>query len=302
MKRIVVGFDASDEAHDALRLAMTLADAEGTQLEVAVALEYAPLPIEVGTYERAPAEHFDEVFADAERHLGGVEFARRELRDTSPARALTELAEAESPEMIVIGSTHRGALGRVYPGGVGERLLNGAPCPIAVAPRGFARGEHFGLGVIGVAYDGTEESKHALAAAHDMAKRHGASLRLIAAVRYRDPIPSRIGITRAGLREQLRTHFREVLDSGVSTVADAADTETETVLEDGDPAAVLATQGVELDLLVLGSRGYGPLRRALLGGVSAEVMRTAPCPVIVVPRVTKAATDGSESRAGTRGA
>jgi nucleotide-binding universal stress UspA family protein len=98
MKRIVVGFDASDEAHDALRLAMALAGAEGAQLEVAVALEYALLPIEVATYERALAEHFDEVFADAERQLGGVEFARRERRNrSSPWRRPTTWRSATAP-------------------------------------------------------------------------------------------------------------------------------------------------------------------------------------------------------------
>ena len=65
----------------------------------------------------------------------------------------------------------------------------------------------------------------------------------------------------------------------------------ETKLAEGDPAAVLADQGVELDLLVLGSRGYGPVRATLLGAVSAEVMRTAPCPVVVTPREAGPAKD-----------
>jgi nucleotide-binding universal stress UspA family protein len=38
-----------------------------------------------------------------------------------------------------------------------------------------------------------------------------------------------------------------------------------------------------LDLLVLGSRGYGPLRSVLLGGVSGHLIRTASCPVVVCP-------------------
>ena len=40
----------------------------------------------------------------------------------------------------------------------------------------------------------------------------------------------------------------------------------------------------DADLLVLGSRGYGPRRAVLLGGVSGRVVRRAACPVIVVPR------------------
>jgi nucleotide-binding universal stress UspA family protein len=50
----------------------------------------------------------------------------------------------------------------------------------------------------------------------------------------------------------------------------------------GDAAANLEEEGVELDLLVIGSRGRGPIKNLLLGSVSADVMRRAPCPVVVV--------------------
>jgi len=284
MRKIVIGFDGSEGSEDALQLGKALGRAEGAELVVAAALPYDPLPIAVETYDQALAEHFDELFAQAENQLPGVEFVRRELRDASPGHALTDVADAEGADMIVLGSTHRGKVGRVYPGSVGERLLNGAPCAVAIAPRGYARREHYGLGTIGVGYDGTEESQLALAEAEHLAEQLGASLRLIAIV---PPVPvtaSRIGHTEVGYTDVLRQHFRDVLDVGASKLGYA--TALETVLEEGEPAAVLAAQGVELDLLVIGSRGYGPVRRALLGGVSAEVMRTAPCPVIVVPRAS----------------
>jgi nucleotide-binding universal stress UspA family protein len=53
----------------------------------------------------------------------------------------------------------------------------------------------------------------------------------------------------------------------------------------GDPVQVLEAEGEgDLDLLVLGSRRFGPVRRVLPGSVSSELVRLAPCPVIVVPR------------------
>jgi Universal stress protein family len=36
--------------------------------------------------------------------------------------------------------------------------------------------------------------------------------------------------------------------------------------------------------MIMGSRGYGPLRAALLGGVSHALVRKAACPVIILPR------------------
>ena len=39
-----------------------------------------------------------------------------------------------------------------------------------------------------------------------------------------------------------------------------------------------------VDVLFAGSRGYGPLRRALLGSVSGALVRDAGCPVVITPR------------------
>ena len=82
-----------------------------------------------------------------------------------------------------------------------------------------------------------------------------------------------------------RQLIRDDLERSLSTAIEGIHRlDAEQMIVDGDPADVLAAHGVELDLLVIGSRGYGPLRRTLLGGVSAKVMRLAPCPVLVTSR------------------
>jgi nucleotide-binding universal stress UspA family protein len=58
-----------------------------------------------------------------------------------------------------------------------------------------------------------------------------------------------------------------------------------------DPADVLIRVSENLDLLICGSRGYGPLRAVLLGGVSRRLTAEARCPVIVLPRGVKASLD-----------
>jgi hypothetical protein len=56
-----------------------------------------------------------------------------------------------------------------------------------------------------------------------------------------------------------------------------------------EPSGRLAALGPDdVDLLVCGSRGYGPARRVLLGGVSSRLIRRARLPVAVVPRATTA--------------
>ena len=59
------------------------------------------------------------------------------------------------------------------------------------------------------------------------------------------------------------------------------------VLFGSDPAAaILYVAAVNVDLLVLGSRAYGPVRRALAGSVSSGAVRHAPCPVLLTPRLS----------------
>jgi len=292
MKKILVGFDGSDGSRDALRLGNAFAELEGAKLIVAAVFSFDPLPVQAKTtFAEAEAEYFKQRFSETEGQLGHG-FDSRPVSWVSPAKALNDIAEDEQIDLIVIGSTHRGSVGRVLPGSVGERLLHGAPCAVAVAPRGFAQGQHVGIGLIGVAYDGTEEAKLALDEAKRLAQELDCRLRLITAVPSQTPV-----LLRVLYMEVLRDHFRKVLDEATLTLGETDDVEA--VLEDGDPAAVLAKHGAELDLLVIGSRGYGPLRRTLLGGVSAEVMRTAPCPVLVVPRAAKTQSAPGKAPAGS---
>ena len=100
---------------------------------------------------------------------------------SSPARGLHDLATERHPRMIVLGSTHHGAAGRVSPGSVAQRLLNGAPCPIAIAPAGL-RDREPEIATIGVAFDGSHESRHALGAAVELARAVDARIDLIGAV------------------------------------------------------------------------------------------------------------------------
>ncbi len=276
IKKILVGFDGRDQSRDALLLADNLAREEGAELIVAAVFSVDPLPFPSLELFEDQEQWFGELFAKARGQLGH-DFETRKLAWNSPARALNDLAEEEAVDLIVVGSAHRGTVGRVLAGSVGEALLHGAPCAVAVAPRGFADRDHAGIGLVGVGYDGTEEAKLALEEGLHWARAHDCGLRLITVISTVAPSP-----LRAPYMQTLRDHFRELQEEAMAGLG--KEIEAEAVLEEGDPAAVLATHGVELDLLVIGSRGYGPLRRTLLGGVSEEVIRTAPCPVLVVPR------------------
>ena len=269
MTRIVIGFDGGEESRDALRLGADLAHLMGGELIVAAA---SP----PDQWALTDAQRFVEIFDRAREALPRRDFAMREMRGVAPAAGLKDLAAREGADLIVIGSTHRGKLGRVVPGTVADRLLSGSPCAVAVAPRGWAHGEHFGLGLVGIAFDGSPESELALRHAIQLATRLYTRLRVITIA------PGTGKSNSEALVTAIEDRAREVSEHALAQLPPWLSAES--ALEHGDPARALARHGVDLDLLVIGSRGFGPLRRTLLGGVSADVMRTAPCPVLVVPR------------------
>jgi nucleotide-binding universal stress UspA family protein len=96
----------------------------------------------------------------------------------------------------------------------------------------------------------------------------------------------------AAVAHPRRTATRGVTDLDAVVAKVPSDVSVTGLLLTGDPAKELAARSAELDLLVIGSRGYGPMHSVLVGGVSGRVMRSAECPVIVVPRGVEAPLAG----------
>lgn len=74
---------------------------------------------------------------------------------------------------------------------------------------------------------------------------------------------------------------REVLEKTVSEVAPGA----RAVVTEGHPANVLIDASKNAEMIVVGSRGLGGFRGALLGSVSSAVSQHAKCPVLVIPSI-----------------
>jgi nucleotide-binding universal stress UspA family protein len=98
---------------------------------------------------------------------------------SSPARALHALAEREGAQLLVTGSSGRGVVGRLFPGAVTDRLLHGAPCPVAVAPAGFSPDSAARLGVVGVGFIDRPDGHAALSFAERLAEATHALVRIL---------------------------------------------------------------------------------------------------------------------------
>lgn len=286
---IVVGVERSERSRDALALARTLARAVGTGLLLIAAFpsDARSASMERGAYARALAEEAESTLDWVARPLTGVLAQSRALPCTSVARGLQQVAEAEDALAIVVGPSHRGSLGRIVPGSVGERLLQEAPCPVAVPPRGYAGIASTQITRVGVGYVGTPEADEVLSAAVGLARRTGAAIRVLSVV---EPPTVTASLAFGVGYGELEETAREGLTSGLLRVVDVgAPVEISDEVVDGYADDELAWLSDEVDLLVCGSRGHGPIENVMVGSVSTGVLRKARCPIVIVPR---GASDG----------
>jgi nucleotide-binding universal stress UspA family protein len=212
----------------------------------------------------------------------GGELKAVSVEKGSPADALQALTESGEADLIVLGSTHHGHVGSVSPGSVAEHLLHGARCRLMIAPKGYAKEDHSQdrLRVLAVGYDGMAESQAALDEAAKLAEKFHASMKVIGVA---TPVPAIGAAAVAQAGAEAGPDFQTRLHDAVGELP--SELRALPLLEHGDPVErLLEACEIGVDLLVLGSRGFGPVMRLLIGSVSSRVIRAASCPVMVVPR------------------
>jgi nucleotide-binding universal stress UspA family protein len=279
---VLVGYEGSERSEDAVALALAVTGPKGT-VTAACSYWWEPLSARVG--KSGPGEPMMRAGAEETlaplRYRGGADLRTVATPGSSAADALLSLAEDGDHDLVIVGSTHRGAAGRVLAGTTADALLHRGHCPVAVAPRGY-RERTGGLRRIGAAFDGTEPSCAALAAAHALAREHGAELVVLRAF-SRVPVlaAGNVGYAAVINEPELHSAAQSELDEAVRNLGGEVPVTGE--LLDGDAGTALADRSAALDLLVVGSKGHGALGRILLGSVSHDLMCEASAPVVVVP-------------------
>jgi nucleotide-binding universal stress UspA family protein len=284
-KNVLVGVDGRPAGRDAIALAGRLMDGEGrlTLAHVHSGQLRPSRAISPGMV-REEAEASGKLL-EQERAAAEVDAELVSIVALSPGGGLHQQAEDQGADLIVVGSCNRGLLGRAMLGDDTRAALNGASCAVAIASVGYA--EHpLPFANIGVAYNGSPESEAALAVARELAPPTRATLHALEVVpittyAYAGPVPGAVGesiaLTLDEANDRLR-HLRDVQGRAVS----------------GLTGEELAAFGDELDLLVVGSRSFGPLRRLVLGSTSEYLERHARCSLLVLPRgAASAAADST---------
>ncbi|HEX6758047.1 MAG TPA: universal stress protein [Propionibacteriaceae bacterium] len=287
--RVVIGYDGSEASEDAVAFGLTWCRSTGDVPIVATVYpEEHPLgagrvDVEWATYVREQAE----IIQDKARTAVGDAALYRNVASTSAAHGLADLAEDVEAVMVIVGTTQETGLARALLGSSTERLLHGATAPVTVVPPGWRQSAPDRISRIGVAYVDTRDGREALRMAVRVALRIPARLTLYSVVgQSSERYSYLVGRTdEQAFLDKARDSFGKALEFAAAGVP--PELEPQTVLLEGavvESLAALSTDDV--DLLVCGSRGYGPARRVLLGGVSSRLIRRARLPVAVVPRAT----------------
>jgi nucleotide-binding universal stress UspA family protein len=282
-EKVIIAVNSRSGANDAIKLARELVSAHGTLTLVHVDIGY-PLHAR-GVATLLPGDPL--LSADhrlrAHRVLhdvsasSGIDSVLRSTA-TSVGRGLHELVERERADLLVMGSTRQGLIGQVLISNDTRDAINGAACAVAIAPGAYADAPVV-IREVGVAYNETEEAERALTVGRGLAASHHAQLSVFEAVSpplYADAATEALASVYRGLAEI----------EGVVPHATF-----------GDAARELTIYSASVDLLIIGSRGFGPLGRLVHSHTSMRLARSARCPLLILTRAARvSASVGSPER------
>ncbi|MEU2348704.1 universal stress protein [Modestobacter sp. NPDC049651] len=284
---VVVGVDSSAYARAALVWAVHEALRRAVPLEVVTAV-----PMEVYWAGAVPLD-----VDTRDRMLGDAAAAARallaEVRAQVPAAeglVATVVAEqgmapavlvdrSERAGLLVVGSRGRGGFRSTVLGSVALHCVSSAACPVVVV---HGDGVPAGDRPVVVGVDGSARGRVALAAAVEQARRMRVAVEVVAAVQ---PVEEWNGFALLPPLEEAMAEARATTRAAVDELAAAADGDLPHVtvdVEKGAPAEVLLRRAADASLLVVGSRGGGPIRGMLLGSVALHCVVGATGPVLVV--------------------
>jgi nucleotide-binding universal stress UspA family protein len=281
---ILVGSDGRPGADDALALGAAIASATGARLSLLGAFPPSFLPVEGVTDRKTLRAEATRALRE-QRHRLAPDAVVRTTADPSPARALRHFAQRSRADLVVVGSSHSAAPGHVAIGRTGRQLLYDAPFSLALAARGVHERSP-ALRAIGVGHGGGPEADVALAVAAELARAAQAKLLLRRVAE--DRVPVLTGEQWIGLADWSHERMWEaerqkaLAEAGAAASGLAVGAEVSATV--GDPGYEMRAFSEAVDLLVVGSRRWGPVARIVTGGVGETLVTDASCSVLIVPR------------------
>lgn len=269
-KRVIVGYDGSRCADDALTWAVDTATRLDLSLHVVVALPGLPArAFDAPAASRSLPGRGEGILAAA-----GLSEVTTEMAHEPPGPILRHAAGAG--DLLVVGSLGHGRVGGALLGSVSRYLAHHAECPVVIVRPAAAAATDILVGV-----DGSEESIVALGWACQRAR--ATSEEVVALHGFRSGVAD--GGVGAQVGDELAHHVlraerqvREWVDH--APILEAAKVRAEAAAV--PPGDLLVDASKHASLVVVGARGRGAVAGLHLGLVASQVLARAHCPVVIV--------------------
>ena len=283
--KILLATDGSEDAELAATTVVGLARNTASELHV------------VHTWRTVPSVHFDAlVRQEMEREAQGIldgqvkqieglggSVAQARLSEGGASEEIVALAEEIGAGLIEVGSRGRGRIRRLLMGSVSDAVVRHAHCPVLVVRW---KPVVFPAKVL-LPTDGSGEAELASRTAADLAQRTGSELHLVhvgSLVTHGAGSGVQVGPLTGVHQDELDRQAEGLLEAEVERMKSSGIEVAEAHLRRGraDEEVIVLAEETGADLIVVGSKGLGGVRRALMGSVSDSVVRHAHCPVMVV--------------------
>lgn len=299
IRTIVVGVAAVDQQDPQLAPAIKLAEEQEAALHVVYAY-HLPDPV---LYPYPEMEVFSpETLREIEqRAQAQLEAEVRQVSSNDrischavpmPAdAAILGVAEEVGGDLVIVGATRRGKLGRAILGTTAQRVVRAARTPVLVARRPDYGLPRRVLLTTDLSENSARVYERGLELVATFVRKEASELRLLLVAGFEAPptLPKQLVLDTAAPRLE---HFLTSVDPDAPS--------TRGKIRTGDPAREIVAEAAEwpADLLVVGTHGRKGPSRLLIGSVAEAVVRNALCDVLVIPAAAFAAAQESSAAAG----
>jgi nucleotide-binding universal stress UspA family protein len=289
---IIAGFSSSRQGSAPLNLATQIAHTTGEKIIAAVIVERAlpagvdPIEDEYRGYLASRASASLERVVDQVR--GDLDISTTVHQSSSISHGLMELAGQHGADVVVVGSSSSGLLGRIALGSVTERLVHTSKVSVALAPRGYPSSP-VPIQRLTAAYGGAADAVGLIATSAELAQQWKARLRIAS---FTVPPLTMFGGSMERSAEELvvQQWTNRTIDAAAKQLNDAR---AKLSIPDVDVVIGTGTDWREAvdniawetgDVLLLGSGAAGPMAQVFLGTAASKILRHAPVPVMIVPK------------------
>ena len=284
MMRVVVATDGSPDARTAAQWLADFPLAADSEVLLVGVVNLPASPIDIPTVTAFKDALMEEarggVDALAPFFKGRVASVETRVVVGDPRQEIVRLAHESSADLVVVGARGLGAMATALLGSVSLAIARHAECAVLVV-----RPNPRPLRSAAVALDGSTGSDYAAGFFAELPLPATLAVRLVGVVEP-PPVPrtapKAVIASLQGAITAMTDDRRRVLAAALDRVAKRFPVQPTQELPVGAPAETLEQMSSHVDLVVMGARGLGPMKRLLLGSVSERVLRHAACPVLIV--------------------